>query len=267
MNISMLTDSHAHLDAIEFDGDREQLFLEMQQAGISGALIPGVSPADWAKQQQIAAAFQCPYALGIHPWYCPTDIPAAVALLDRQLQQHLADPLLVAVGECGLDKPRAKFAEDDVRRVAWEQQMVLLDAQLALAVKYQLPVVLHAVHCHAAMQALLQKYPSCHGVIHGFSGSYEVAMQYWQMGFRLGIGGLLLEASAKKLRSAVKRLPLPALLVETDAPAMAPAALRPARNTPLTILAVVAEIAILQGKTAVLVSEQLQNNFVQLFER
>ncbi|MCL1074191.1 TatD family hydrolase [Shewanella dokdonensis] len=263
----MLTDSHAHLDAAEFDTDRQQLFCDMQQSGIDRALIPGVSPADWAKQQRIAAAFHCPYALGIHPWYCPADIPAAVCQLAEQLQQHLAEPLLVAVGECGLDKPRANFPEDDARRVGWEQQVALLEPQLALAVQYQLPVILHAVRCHAELQAILQKYPGCYGVIHGFSGSYEVAMRYWQLGFRLGIGGLLLDASAKKLRGAVKRLPLAALLVETDAPSMTPVTLRPARNTPLTLLAVVAEIALLQEKTAVLVSEQLERNFIQLFER
>ncbi|MDF0532748.1 TatD family hydrolase [Shewanella sp. A32] len=267
VDMLMLTDSHAHFDAPEFDADREQLFLEMRQSGISGALIPGISPANWARQRQIAIEYQCDYALGIHPWYCPPDIPAAVALLEQQLQQHLSDPFLVAIGECGLDKPRAQLADDDARRVDWAQQVALLTPQLALAQKYQMPVVLHAVRCHHEMQAILQQFPNCHGVIHGFSGSYEVALKYWQMGFRLGIGGLLLDSSAKKLRSAVKRLPLTALLAETDAPSMTPVTAKDRRNTPLTLLPVVAEIAILQGTSNVLVSEQLENNFVQLFER
>ncbi|MFQ6370115.1 TatD family hydrolase [Shewanella sp. YIC-542] len=262
----MLTDSHAHLDFPEFDSDRAMLVQQMQQVGVRDVLLPGVAPEYWPRQITLAGSYRWRYALGIHPWYCPDNIPEAIARLAQQVATAKHDPLWVGIGECGLDKPIAQLPDGHARKVSWQRQIALLTPQLALAQGMQRPLILHAVRCHEPMQQLLGQHPGCYGVIHGFSGSYEVAINYWRMGFRLGIGGLLLNSRAKKLRHAVMQLPAEALLVETDAPAMAPAERANTRNTPLLLPEVVAEMARLRNQGNVQLSEQLQHNFHQLFE-
>ncbi|QSX34529.1 TatD family hydrolase [Shewanella avicenniae] len=261
-----LTDSHAHLDLAEFAADRAELWQQMQQQGISRLILPGIAPEQWPSMQAIAAQYQWQYALGIHPWYLPDDQTAAIAQLNQQLQQAQGDPLLIAVGECGLDKLRAKRMQHSDEH-NWHRQLSLFTAQLALAQQFSLPLIVHAVQCHGDMlQILQQERLRRGGVIHGFSGSIEVALQYWQLGFRVGIGGLVLNPEAKKLRDAVAQLPVAAILLETDSPDMAPKCLDGARNTPLTLTAVVAEVAKLTNLSVVQLAEQLELNRVQLFE-
>ncbi|WP_417760278.1 TatD family hydrolase [Shewanella sp.] len=264
-----LLDSHAHLDFADFDHDRDALLTQMQQHCIGGCVLPGVSPEQWPKMRAIAEQYQLPYALGIHPWYLPNELEPAISALTQALDDAVSSSAakLVALGECGLDKLRAKRMAEQGDADNWMRQLALFERQLQLAEHYQLPLIIHAVQCHGAMLELLAKYrlPRA-GVIHGFSGSVEIAQQYWHSGWRLGIGGLLLNPQAKKLRAVVEQLPLAALLVETDAPDMTPVTSDSPRNTPLTILAVIAEIARLRKLSVVQVTEQLSNNAIQLFD-
>ncbi|KFZ36980.1 hypothetical protein HR45_13110 [Shewanella mangrovi] len=263
-----MTDTHAHLDFVDFDPDRDDLFQSMRSQGIGNVILPGVEPAQWPRMLTIAQQFGWRYALGIHPWYLPTSDVEALEQLEQLLQQYHADKALVAVGECGLDKLRAKRMAEQGDAKHWQRQRRLFEQQLGLAEKFSLPLIVHAVQCHGEMLPLLQRAQHRQGgVIHGFSGSFEVALQYWQLGFRLGIGGLLLNPAAKKLRAAAAKLPVAALLVETDSPDMTPINAPFSRNTPLTLLAVVAELAHLRNLSVVQLSEQLEANCVQLFER
>lgn len=269
MSIHQLLDSHAHLDFPVFDHDRDALLAQMQQQGIAGCILPGVSPAQWPTMRAIASQYHLPFALGIHPWYLPQSLDQAMQALELALHeaQHADGAKLVAIGECGLDKLRAKRMAEQGEPQHWAQQLALFERQLQLAERYQLPLIIHAVQCHGAMLELLAKYDLPRGgVIHGFSGSVEIAQQYWHSGWRLGIGGLLLNPQAKKLHAVVEQLPLAALLVETDAPDMTPVSSEDKRNTPLTILAVAAEMARLRGLSVVHIKEQLIANAVQLFD-
>ncbi|MCH1925085.1 TatD family hydrolase [Shewanella sp. C32] len=264
-----MLDSHAHLDFAVFDHDRDALLAQMRQHGISGCILPGVSPAQWPMLRAIANQYHLPFALGIHPWYLPESLDYAITALEQALEQaqHADGAKLVAIGECGLDKLRAKRMAEQGEPQHWTYQLTLFERQLQLAERYQLPLIIHAVQCHGIMLEQLAKYDLPRGgVIHGFSGSVAIAQQYWHSGWRLGIGGLLLNPQAKKLRAVVEQLPLAALLVETDAPDMTPVTSDEPRNTPLTILAVVAEIARLRKLSVVQVTEQLSKNAVQLFD-
>ncbi|WP_418355640.1 TatD family hydrolase [Shewanella indica] len=235
----MIFDSHAHLDFSEFDHDRRALMAAMKAAGIGGAIIPGVSSEHWSKQKAIAHQLQLPYTLGIHPWYCPKTLI-----------------------ECD-----QSLAPDNPAYVPWNLQYRVLDGQLALAAELKLPLILHSVKSHNELLGMLKQYSLPRGgVIHAFNGSYETAIAYLELGFKLGIGGLLLNKNAKKLRDTVSKLPLDALLVETDSPSMTPHFLPEKRNTPLTLVQIIAEMANLQKNSNVLISEHLQQNLMQLFE-
>ncbi|QFU23950.1 TatD family deoxyribonuclease [Shewanella sp. YLB-09] len=253
-----IIDSHAHLDFAEFDSDRKQLFDSMKQAGIETAVIPGVSPAHWDQQLAIAKEYVCPFGLGIHPWFCDEEITVSLAELKLKLEKYQFDPKLVAIGECGLDKLRNKN---------WQAQIVSLEAQLTMAKQLELPVILHVVKAHNEMLSILRKHalPKA-GVIHGFYGSVEIANEYIKLGFKLGIGGLILNHNTQKLKNCVAHLPLDSFLIETDSPAMTPSNSAETRNTPLILQSIIVEIANLQKKSSVLISEHAFRNVVQLFD-
>lgn len=250
-------ESHAHLDFPEFDDDREQLFADMAQAGICNTLIPAISPVYWQRQLAVAKQYGCYFALGIHPWYIPEDIEQSIELLEQQIVQNIQNRHFVAIGECGLDKSHDSF----------DRQLILLVKQLQLAQKYNLPVILHAVKCHSELISLLKKWPNNRGgIIHGFYASVEIAQQYINLGYKLGIGGLILNPQAKKLHRVVAQIGLENLLLETDSPSMAPLNSAEKRNSPLILPQILKKIAILTKKSTVPILEQLNKNTLQLFE-
>ncbi|MCG9697328.1 TatD family hydrolase [Shewanella sp. Isolate11] len=261
-------DSHIHLDFDEFDTIRQPLMQSLQQAGLVHSLIPGVSSHRWQKQLRIAKQYQSSYALGIHPWYCDEDWRSEIEELSLLLEQHQKDKRLVAVGECGLDGLNSNKGRDN--GTVWQRQLGCFEAQIQLAKTHHLPLIIHSVRAHHEVLGLLRQYSPIGGVIHGFYGSVELAEQYLACGFKLGIGHLLLNEQAKKLDEVIIKLPLTAFVIETDiALVQQRKQLQTVNNTDesCSILPLVVEkIAILQKKSNVLISEQVFQNTVQLFE-
>lgn len=254
----MMLDTHVHLDFVEFDSDRDQVIQRMHHAGIDNLIIPGVSPLHWEKQLAIAEQYQCYFALGIHPWFCPEDVDKAISALTFQVSQLRECPRFVAIGECGLDK---LYADN------WSKQLAFFDAQLTLANELNLPVIVHAVKAHQEVLSHLKRHKLPKGgVIHAFSGSPDIAAEYIKLGFKLGIGGLVMNPNAKKLLKTVSELPLDSFLLETDSPAMTPQNVTEKRNQPANAVLFIDKIATLQKKSSVLISEHLVSNAMQLFD-
>ncbi|WP_108945897.1 TatD family hydrolase [Shewanella halifaxensis] len=256
-----LIDSHAHLDFPEFDTDRAELIVEMQQAGISNFIVPGVSATHWQNQLKVVEQFSCFFGLGIHPWYSDAvNIVNQLDSLHALLASHKKNKRshLVAVGECGLDKLHNSY---------FDTQLKVFTAQIEFAIEFDLPLIIHAVKAHEEVLKLLKVLnPQKKGVIHGFYGGPELASRYVNLGYKLGIGGLLLNDNAPKLQHTVAQLPLDAFVLETDSPAMAPKNSQNYRNTPLILPNILQKIANLQKKSAVLISEQMFSNVTQLFD-
>ena len=253
-----IIDSHAHLDFPEFDVDRAALFQSMKEVGIQTAIIPGVSPAHWDKQLKIAARYACPYALGIHPWYSDEHFSNALSELDNRVNDCAHDPRFIAIGECGLDK---------LHKSNWEVQVKVLEHQLMLAESLNLPVILHVVKAHNEIMPLLKRYKLARaGVIHGFYGSIELAKEYVKLGYKLGVGGLILNSDARKLKDCITNIPLYSFIIETDSPAMSPKNAFGKRNTPHILPLIIDEIAKLRNKPSVLIREQMFDNTTQLFD-
>ncbi len=210
----MWIDSHCHLDASEFDADRTQVLQRARQAGVLQMVLPGVAAAQWGALQALAQSCRQPYALGIHPLYVGQARASDLSTLRHTLQAHRDDPLLVAVGEVGLD-----FFVPGANR-ALQQSFYL--AQLALAREFDLPVILHVRRSADALLQGLRQTPVRGGIAHAFNGSLQQAEAFVACGFKLGFGGALTFERALRIRHLAQQLPLSALVLETDAPDIPP---------------------------------------------
>jgi TatD DNase family protein len=214
----MFIDTHAHLDAVEFDADRAAAHLRARAAGVAQSVIPAVEASNFDTVRLLAHAHQDAYALGIHPLYTPQATEAHLTQLDATLLTHRNDPRLVAVGEIGLDG----FVPELNTPEALAKQQLFYKAQLKLAQQHQLPVILHVRRSADLLLKGLRDTPVVGGVAHAFNGSLQQAQAFIALGFKLGFGGALTYDRALQLRRLATELPLSAIVLETDAPDIPP---------------------------------------------
>lgn len=214
----MWIDTHCHLDAAEFDADRAAVRAHARAQGVSLCVIPAVERAHWAEVAQLAERHGDAYALGIHPLYVPQAHEEDLLALDAALSERQGDPRLVAVGEIGLDFFVPALCEPAMR----ERQWLFYTAQLKLAQKHHLPVILHVRRSADLLLKGLRQCPAVSGIAHAFNGSAQQAGRFVEMGFALGFGGALSYERALQLRRLARDLPLQALVLETDAPDIPP---------------------------------------------
>lgn len=251
----MLVDVHCHFDFPQFDGRREKLMSELRHQGIGALVIPGVRRADWPRVQQIAGNHSGVfYCLGIHPWYIDEHSLADLELLRGQLGK--ANEQCVGVGECGLDRLRGSL----------HQQMPWFETQVRIAAEYQQTLVIHSVKAHDEVVAVLKAAKwTGKALIHGFSGSYQQAVKLIDLGCVLGVGGVITHAKGGKTRDALARVPTSALVLETDAPDMAPAGVEQGHNSPGYLPLILRELALLRGATEPELAAALLDNSCRLY--
>ncbi|PUE62850.1 DNAase [Limnohabitans sp. 2KL-17] len=214
----MWIDTHCHLDAPEFDADRDAVREAARQVGVTHCVLPAVQRADWAQVAQLALRHGDAYALGIHPLHVPLAQPEDLQALDEALAERRDDPRLVAVGEIGLDFFVPELCTPNMR----ERQWAFYLAQLKLAHKHRLPVILHVRRSADLLLKGLRQCPVPSGIAHAFNGSVQQAQAFVGMGFALGFGGTLTYDRSLQLRRLAGDLPLNAIVLETDAPDMPP---------------------------------------------
>ncbi|MBA5762287.1 TatD family hydrolase [Vibrio sp. 404] len=207
-----LFDTHCHLDLMVQKGIGIDTALQQaRKAGVERIIVPGVDANNWNLIQQYAHEHpMVEWAMGIHPWFVSAESRDQLELMKIRLDQGED---CIAIGECGLDFYHGK----DEQRL----QIEVLTEQLKLAQRYELPVLFHVRKAHQELLQLLKQYPLPKGgVLHGFTGSYELGMQYIKQGLYIGVGGSITYERARKTRDAVARLPLDKLILETDSPDM-----------------------------------------------
>lgn len=214
----MWTDTHCHLDAAEFDADRDAVRQAARAAGVTRCVIPAVQRANWADVAQLAQRYGDFYALGIHPLYVPQAQEADVLALDQALHDCAGDPRLVAVGEIGLDFFVPELCTPGMR----ERQWFFYTTQLKLAQQHGLPVVLHVRRSADLLLKGLRQCPVVSGIAHAFNGSHQQAQAFVDLGFALGFGGTITYERSLQLRRLACELPLSAIVLETDAPDIPP---------------------------------------------
>ena len=216
-------DTHCHLDAPEFDRDRAGVIERARLAGVRMQVVPAVMPQTFDAAR--AAALQCDgaYALGTHPLFVHQAGDDAVQQLGEALTRWHDDPRLVAIGEIGLDHFVPAMQDEGSRR----RQEAVYAGQLALAVQWQLPVILHVRRSADTLLKHLRRHrangqPVPGGIAHAFNGSEQQAQAFLDLGFKLGFGGAMTFDRALQIRRLAAWLPPEAIVLETDAPDIPP---------------------------------------------
>jgi TatD DNase family protein len=241
----LLVDSHCHLDLAQFDGDRDEVFARARAAGVGWVVIPGIDLEQ--NSQALALAERQPglyAAVGVHPNSC-ADFDGATLDELRRLASH---DKVVAIGEIGLD-----YYWD---KVAPEQQRQVFVQQLDLAAELGLPVIIHSRDANADVAEVLRAWvSSAHfrasplagrsyaGVLHAFSGDLALAEEAYGWGFVLSLGGPVTFRNAHALHALAPQLRLDRLMLETDAPYLAPHPMRGQRNEPAYLSLVIEQLA------------------------
>jgi TatD DNase family protein len=207
-------DTHCHLDAAEFDADREAVFQRARAAGVTQIVLPTVEVGNFDAVRELAHRIGVAYALGIHPLYVGRAGPDDLDRLATALRRHRDDPRLVAVGEIGLDH--------FVSGLDPSLQRHFYLAQLRLAREMALPVILHVRRSADTLLAGLRRCEVAGGIAHAFSGSRIQADEFVVRGIRLGFGGAMTFDRALQIRRLAQSLPEHAIVLETDAPDIPP---------------------------------------------
>lgn len=252
---SFLIDSHCHLDAEEFDSDRDEVFERARAAGVRKILVPATTRNRWSGLARLCARIPGLYAAyGLHPMFLQEHQPSDHLELDDFIREHP----ICAIGECGLD-----FYVPGLDQV---QQLELLRPQLQLARKRNLPVILHAHHALDPLLAEVRRVGNLRGIVHSFSGSAEQARQWCRQGFLLGFGGPVTYPRAKRLQSVVTNLPLQHLVLESDAPDQPLFGYQGMRNEPVLLLNILQQVAKLRNQDAARIAEASTANILKIFQ-
>lgn len=263
-------DTHCHLDAPEFDADRSAVRVQAAAQGVHHCVIPAVERSNWGTVRQLAHQHGDSYALGIHPLYTGRAQDDDLQHLAVELEQHHADPRLVAMGEIGLDY--------FVPGLDPARQERFYRAQLQLARRFDLPVILHVRRSADKLLKGLRDLPVRGGIAHAFNGSQQQAQAFIALGFKLGFGGAVTYDRALQLRRLAAELPGDALVLETDAPDIPPhwlyttAAERAlgqpqGRNAPAELPRIAAEVAFLRGQSLLVLAESTTANAMAALPR
>jgi TatD DNase family protein len=214
----MWIDTHCHLDAAEFKALAHEIRAQAASKNVVHCIYPAVELGNFAAVRGLAHGLGDSYALGIHPLYVPQAATDDLERLDEALAEHRDDPRLVAVGEIGLDFFVPALCEPDMR----EKQTHFYRAQLKLARKHGLPVILHVRRSADQLLSGLRDIVVSGGIAHAFNGSDQQAQQFVGRGFALGFGGAMTYERATRLRHLGTFLPIEAMVMETDAPDIPP---------------------------------------------
>ncbi|HFZ8994934.1 TPA: metal-dependent hydrolase [Citrobacter freundii] len=251
-------DTHCHFDFPPFTGDEEASLQRAARAGVEKIIVPAVAASHFPRVMALAETYPGVYAaLGLHPITIDLHSEEDPERLQDRLEKR--DRCVVAIGEIGLDLYR-----DDPQ---FDRQERLLDAQLKLAKRYDLPVILHSRRTHdkLAMHLKRQDLPRT-GVVHGFAGSLQQAERFVQLGYKIGVGGTITYPRASKTRDVIAQLPLASLLLETDAPDMPLNGFQGQPNRPEQAARVFETLCELRPESADVIADALYHNTTSLFD-
>ena len=253
----MFVDSHCHLDFPELAEDLPDILKSMDQNHVGRALVVAVSKPEWGRIMAMAESHSALYAsVGVHPDYPDTEEPTVESLVDAA--QH---PKVVAIGETGLDYYRGSEPFD------WQRERFRVHIRASR--QCDLPLI---IHTRSAAEDTLRimaeegaQAPG--GVMHCFTETWEVAKRAMDLNFYISFSGIVTFRNAVELQEVARRVPLERMLIETDAPFLAPVPYRGKRNDPSKVKHVAEKIADLRGISVAEVQERTTANFFELFSK
>lgn len=258
----MLMDTHCHLDAPEFNVDRDAEVQASIEQGVVAIVVPAVCANNFQAVIALSAQYpQCWYALGWHPMYIDAAKPSDMHALRQLVTQQVNQPnKLVAIGEIGLD-----FF---VTKQNAETQSYFFTEQLKIARDFDLPVILHVRRAIDDVLKHLRRYPVRGGIAHAFNGSLQQAELFVDMGFKLGFGGAMTYTRALKIRALAQTVGMDAIVLETDAPDIPPQWIgTQGRNSPKELLKIAEILAQLRGVHVTQIIENTSKNSVNIFPK
>jgi TatD DNase family protein len=253
----MLIDTHAHLDMKDFDPDRQATLDRALEGGITHIVTIGIDLSSSLKALELANTHDFVYAsVGYHP-HNATHIDEQVM---TELEKLVSEPKVVAWGEIGLDFYR-RYSPPDMQMEAFKRQ-------LGMAMDLDLPVIIHDREAHTELFEILEEMRKgkAKGVIHCFSGNYDMAMALVEMGYYISIPGTVTYKKALQVQEVATGIPLDRLLVETDAPFLAPVPYRGKRNEPLFVTYTAQKIAELRNMSFEEVALKTSENAKRVFD-
>ena len=252
----MIFESHAHYDDEQFDKDRDELLLSMPENEIGTIVNIGVSVESCKQSLELTKKYPYVYAsMGIHPDEVGSVTDETICWLKEQSK----DKKVVAIGEIGLDY----YWDNEPRGI----QKKWFQKQIEIAEEQKLPVIIHSRDAAADTMEIMKTYAGrIKGVIHCFSYSPEQAREYVEMGFYIGVGGVITFKNAKKLKQVVEEIPLESIVIETDSPYLAPAPNRGKRNSSLNLKYIAEEIGRIKRISYEDVVIQTEKNAKKLYQ-
>lgn len=251
----MLFDTHAHYDDERFNGDRDALLSSMRDNNVGLIVNPGCDLETSRKAVSYAEAYDFVYAaVGYHPENLEDS-----ANLEAIEQLAKAHPKVRAIGEIGLDY----YWEKDAEKRKYQQE--IFHAQMRMAKRLDLPVIIHDREAHLDSLTVCEQHPGVRGVFHCYSGSAEMAKQLLALGYYISFTGVVTFKNARKAREVIEMMPLERLMIETDAPYMAPEPYRGKRNSSLYVHRVAEQIAEIRGMTVQEVEQITTENGKRFF--
>jgi len=253
-----LADSHCHVDMPQFDGDRAETIARARAAGVATLLVVGGVDEENGHRRalKVAGEFGLPASAGVHPH----EAKLWTAAVEDELRGLAREKRIVAVGEIGLD-----FHYDHSPR---DVQRDVFRRQIRLAREVSLPVIVHTREADDETCAILEQERAneCGGVIHCFTGGHELARRSLALGFCLSFSGILAFPRSEVISEVARAVPRDRLLVETDAPFLAPPPFRGKRNEPAFVVEVARKLALLRGESLEDVAKAALANFQRLFD-
>lgn len=251
----MLIDSHTHIQVSQFDHDREEMLQRAVEAGVMHILIIGINLETSLTAVELAEKNDHLYAtVGMHP-HNAVDFTSEVLSTYRDLLRH---PKVIALGEIGLDYYRDLSPRNTQKDV--------FEKQLDLAEDTGMPIIIHNRDAYDDILPILEKRKGkLRGVLHCFTGDVERMQKSLEIGFHIGIGGIVTYPKAVDVQLVAKEVPIDRLLIETDCPWLTPQFRRGKRNEPAYVRAVAEKIAELRNTSVEIVGEMTSGNFFSLF--
>ncbi|MEX1157918.1 MAG: TatD family hydrolase [Thermomicrobiales bacterium] len=249
-----MIDTHSHIDLPVFDEDRGAMLARARSAGVHAIVVIGHNPERWRASAELCGAHSnLVRTVGIHPNDAGSWSPSVSRDLTRELEMGDA----IAIGETGLDFYRDSVPPD-LQRGAFA-------AQLSLARLFDLPVVIHQRNAEEDVLTMLRAYGPLRGVMHCFSGDTTFATACVGLGFMLGVGGVATYPKSTNVRAALSETPIDALILETDAPYLAPQGRRGKRNEAAYIVESAQTLADVHGLSVEEIADRTTANAVRLF--
>ncbi len=254
-----MIDSHCHIDMPQFDADRDEVVARAREAGLAEMLIVGEVDEGQALQRslRVAESYQLPVTAGVHPHQAKL----ATAATYDEISGLAREGRIVAIGEIGLD-----FHYDYSPR---ETQRDVFRRQIRLARDVGLPIVVHTREADDETSKVLEEEGAREtgGVIHCFTGGHELARRALDLGMLISFSGILAFPRSEVMQAVAREVPEDRLLVETDAPFLAPPPHRGKRNEPAFVVEVARRLAALRGVSEQAIGEAARSNYARLFRR